>query len=226
MSRHHSIDPQTAKPRTAIDGPPLLPLPAVRTQAIATLCRRGGASDPRSRVVLVDSVVGLDEMLHGGLPITLLKLNASELASVTGTALFSLPHDPLQALETRALWLLDQHPQLLALAVTAGPEHAHLWRRVERSARRLHITYSIPRLPRVVNPIGAGDTCAAVTLAHLLASPPLPIEAAFAWGLLAATASCLREQTAEYDTQVVDTQLRPDLQLTGAWSGLDACISA
>lgn len=188
--------------------------PPFTTQACAALSPMG------PRLVLVDTVVGLEDLLHTPLPLTLLKLNATELISVTAAAFPSpSPSGPStpDALEPRALWLLDQHPQLLALAVTAGPEQAHLWRRVPRSTRRLHVTYTIPRLPHVVNPIGAGDTCAAVTLAYMLGSPALPVERAFAWGLLAGTASCLQEQTADFDTQVVYQQLMPELQLIEAW---------
>lgn len=187
-------------------------------QAAANLCYDGGGPPP---LLLVDTVVGLPHLLASSVPITLLKLNASELRSVTSAW---LPPTTTQdrPLQDCALAVLDRHASVHAVAVTAGPAEAHLWRRwsgAEASAHAvppeptehgpyvLHVAYAIPPLgpEALVNPIGAGDTCAGVLLTWLVSAAalhggaPSSVEKALLWGLAAATASCRRVETAEFD---------------------------
>ena len=56
---------------------------------------------------------------------------------------------------------------------------------------------SIPPIPGVCNPIGAGDVCSGVMLSELLAGID-PVQA-FTAGVAAACASCLTQYAAEFD---------------------------
>ncbi len=128
--------------------------------------------------VLMDSVEFFDETLAAG--VRHLKINSGELLSVTGAS------DP----EAAALALLDRFP-LECAAITDGPAKAFIVRR--GVVRRI----SIPPLPGVCNPIGAGDVCSGVMLSELLAGAD-PADA-FTAGLAAACASCLSQFAAKFD---------------------------
>jgi sugar/nucleoside kinase (ribokinase family) len=83
--------------------------------------------------------------------------------------------------------------------------------------------FIIPPLPagtRVVNPIGAGDTVAGVTL-HRMTSWRWPLPAAFADGLAAGSASCLQLRGAEWaaghaaDVRARLAVVREEMRLVG-----------
>ena len=128
--------------------------------------------------VLMDSVKQFRETLSAGVPY--LKINSGELLSLTGAS------DP----EAAALELLKQFP-LQCAAITDGPARAFIaWR------GRIH-RISIPDLPGIRNPLGAGDVCSGVMLSELVAGfDPLK---AFSAGLAAACASCLTRYAADFD---------------------------
>ena len=76
------------------------------------------------------------------------------------------------------------------------------------------VTYHLPFIPphEIVNPIGAGDCCSAVTLSAMLSGGEgddeedeedgegdMTAARAFRLGLAAATASCCKEENSTYD---------------------------
>ena len=128
--------------------------------------------------VLMDSVAHFDETLAAG--VQYLKINSGELLTVTGAS------DP----EAAALDLLNRFP-LQCAAITDGPDKAFIARK-----GMIH-RISIPPLPCVRNPLGAGDVCSGVMLSELLADAS-PVEA-FTAGLAAACASCLTQYAADFD---------------------------
>ena len=128
--------------------------------------------------VLMDSVAQFEETLAAG--VQYLKINSGELLAMTGAS------DP----ESAALALLDRFP-LRCAAITDGPGHAFIVQR--GSVHRI----SVPLLPGVRNPIGAGDVCSGVMLSELLAGAD-PVQA-FTSGVAAACASCLTQYAAEFD---------------------------
>ena len=128
--------------------------------------------------VLMDSVAHFHETLASG--VRYLKINGGELLSATGMS------DP----EAAALDLLNRFP-LECAAITDGPSHAFIaWR---DAIHRI----TIPALPGIRNPLGAGDVCSGVMLSELLAGADPPD--AFISGLAAACASCLTQYAAEFD---------------------------
>lgn len=76
--------------------------------------------------------------------------------------------------------------------VTDGPAEAAMLRGEKTLAR-----FSVPALPRAVNPIGAGDTVTAALTHFLLRGEPP--EEAFRKALATGSASCLQAAPAEYD---------------------------
>jgi len=128
--------------------------------------------------VLMDSVEQFRETLSAG--VRYLKINSGELLALTGES----------DSEAAALGLLKQFP-LQCAAITDGPGRAFIaWR------DRIH-RISIPDLPGIHNPLGAGDVCSGVMLSELVAgSDPLK---AFTAGLAAACASCLTRYAADFD---------------------------
>jgi fructose-1-phosphate kinase PfkB-like protein len=130
----------------------------------------------RALPLLLDNWQAAPEILATGV-CAILKINAEELGRLTGAA--AVP-DGLALLHHR--W-----PQLTA-GITAGPDAAWLLLPDDATPVRL----APPRLDRVVNPLGAGDTCSAVFFARLLqgATP----SQAFQAGLDAASRSCLTDK--------------------------------
>ena len=124
-----------------------------------------------------------------------LKINADEVRKCTGEA--TVP----AALEQ----LHERFPRLTA-GITDGPEAAWL---LEPFGRRL-VRFILPRLERVVNPLGAGDTCSAVFISRLLGGFSAP--EAFADALSAASASCLTDLCGDFSSQ---TAL--DLRMKTVW---------
>jgi sugar/nucleoside kinase (ribokinase family) len=166
--------------------------------------------------ILVDTVVGLEGgpgkgILKSGRRIEVIKVNAQEVLSITrGLARDDEPTERYPLIKSRAGRFLLENPNVGSLAVTAGPKEAYLFMLVSApdptpasqppSGQRLLVSYryKIPEVPdgEMGSPIGAGDTCAAVTLAVLVGAPGFDVPGAFAWGLAAATASCYSEENA------------------------------
>ena len=128
--------------------------------------------------VLMDSVEHFDKTLAAG--VRHLKINSGELLAMTGGP----------APESAARALLDRFP-LECAAITDGPDRAFIVQR--GSVHRI----SVPTVPGVRNPLGAGDVCSGVMLSELLAGAD-PVQA-FTSGLAAACASCLTQYAAEFD---------------------------
>ena len=128
--------------------------------------------------VLLDSVEQFRETLAAG--VRHLKINSGELLAATGAS------DP----EAAARELLDRYP-LQCAAITDGPSHAFIATRDET------LRISIPALPGVRSPLGAGDVCSGVMLSELVAGSD-PVQA-FTAGLAAACASCLTRYAADFD---------------------------
>ena len=126
----------------------------------------------------MDSVEHFRETLVAG--VRHMKINSGELLSLTGAS------DP----EAAALGLLESFP-LESAAITDGPSRAFI--ALKDGIRRI----SIPALPDVCNPLGAGDVCSGVMLSELLAGAD-PVRA-FASGLAAACASCITPYAADFD---------------------------
>ena len=127
--------------------------------------------------VLMDTVEQFRETLAAG--VRHLKINSGELLSLTGAS------DP----EAAALALLDGFP-LESAAITDGPSRAFI--AMKDAVHRI----SIPAVPGVRNPLGAGDVCSGVMLSELLAGSA-PVQA-FAAGLAAACASCITQHVADF----------------------------
>lgn len=144
--------------------------------------------------LLLDGYRGVGPTLATG-AVDILKINVHEVCELAGCA----------EVDAAAQHCLDRF-QIGCLALTDGPGRAFLhtldgprWR------------FDLPALDRVVNPIGAGDTCAALMLWHLLdgAAP----EEAFARGLAAASASCLHLEGARFDPADAD-RLREGIRIS------------
>ena len=133
-------------------------------------------AERHSLPLLLDNWQAAPEILATGV-CAILKINAEELGRLTGCA--AVP-DGLAQLHRR--W-----PQLTA-GITAGPDAA--WLLLPDDATPVRLVP--PRLARVVNPLGAGDTCSAVFFARLLegATPAQAFQA----GLDAASRSCLTDK--------------------------------
>lgn len=149
------------------------------------------------KTVLMDSVAHFDEALAAG--VQYLKINSGELLTVTGAS------DP----EVAAAALLDRFP-LECAAITDGPDRAFIVRR--GSVHRI----SIPSVPGVRNPLGAGDVCSGVMLSELLGGSDAV--SAFAAGLAAACASCLTRYAAEFD-RAEALRLRDEMRIEAVRSG-------
>jgi len=127
--------------------------------------------------VLMDSVEQFRETLAAG--VRHLKINSGELLSLTGAS----------DSEAAAIALLEDHP-LESAAITDGPSRAFIAMR--GAVHRI----SIPAVPGVRNPLGAGDVCSGVMLSELLAGSD-PVQA-FAAGVAAACASCITQYAADF----------------------------
>ena len=125
-----------------------------------------------------------------------LKINADEVRKCTGEA--TVP----AALEQ----LHERFPRLTA-GITDGPGAAWL---LEPFGRRI-VQFTLPRLEKVVNPLGAGDTCSAVFISRLLSG--FNAAEAFADALCAASASCLTDVCGDFDSQAA-----LDLRMKTIWN--------
>jgi fructose-1-phosphate kinase PfkB-like protein len=149
------------------------------------------AARHRGIPVLLDGYRGVLPTLQAG--VELLKVNAAELcALMERDDLAGAAADCLAAFPVR--WL----------AVTAGGGQAHLFRAGEKW------DFTLPKLERVLNPIGAGDTAAAVLLAQVagrraLLEEPAGMVGAFRQALAAASASCLTPEPARFDPAAAAT---------------------
>lgn len=145
-------------------------------------CRCAAAAAENGKLLLIDSWKKLESVLPQSRK-AVLKINADELAALTNIT------DVRQALQS-----LLASSTLECIAITNGAERSYL---ALRSGQMF--SFSVPVLPRVVNPVGSGDTASAVLLSELaLQTAP---EQAFARALAAASANCLSMKCGEFDRQ-------------------------
>lgn len=140
--------------------------------------------------LLLDACINIESVLMEGVEI--LKINMEELKSLTRC----------RKPETAANAVFEKY-KVKILAVTDGPKSAHLFLLNSPSNKKLgfaHYEYTIPKLKKVINPIGAGDTVSAVLLAEYIAKKP--IHEAFKSALAAGSASCLTKENAVFDTKL------------------------
>jgi 1-phosphofructokinase family hexose kinase len=138
---------------------------------IAFAARKKGIS------VLLDGFSGISETLEKGIEI--LKVNKGEFCKITGEK------DIYKS--ARAFF---RKYDVNIVAVTAGSSTSYLF------DRNGSFEYSIPFIPRIINPIGAGDTVSSIFFCEFLKGTP-PHEA-FRLALGAGTASCLNLLPAEF----------------------------
>ena len=136
------------------------------------------AANELDKFILVDSVMA-SKQVFPHLKYGILKLNLDELRSLSG-----------ERSSGKALRKCRADYGIASVAATDGPRKAFL---ADESGVW---TYELPKLDAVENPLGAGDTCSAVTLSELLEGTPH--QEAFALGLAAASASCLDRRCAVY----------------------------
>ena len=134
--------------------------------------------------VFLDSFIGVEKALISG--VDLLKINREELFALSG--------------ETRleeAFRTCFRNFRIGVLAVTGGKDAAYLSEggAIER--------FSVPRIEKVVSPLGSGDTCSAVMLSEILSGTNCAD--AFRAGLAAASANCLNASPAVFDPAVAHT---------------------
>jgi len=152
--------------------------PGVTSQFYSSLI---GKAVEQGKFVMLDSFMKVEDSLK--LAVSLLKVNQEEILKLTGQ------RELLDAFR----FCKKNYPLKMA-AVTAGAssgfffDGTNVWK------------LSVPKVSKVVNPIGAGDTCSAVTCSEIM-SGTAPLEA-FQLGLCAASASCLTPSAAEYDCAV------------------------
>lgn len=141
------------------------------------------------KMLLIDSVVNLAQLLELGGRQAYLKINAEELRDFSG-----------ETDCTAAFRRLFARYQLRGAAITAGAGNALF------SDGETLVRYELPRLKKVVNPIGCGDTASAVFAAELRngAAP----QAAFQTALGAAIANCLSPICGEFTPETAQQYAR------------------
>lgn len=128
--------------------------------------------------LIYDAWENTEDILSNGVDI--FKINRDELSVITGKA------DVVQGIRT----VLSRY-KVKVVAITDGPEAAYL------GYDDKLFSYELPRLDKVINPIGSGDTASAVIFSRYLEGEAP--ETAFAAALAAASANCLTEKCAEFD---------------------------
>jgi len=134
--------------------------------------------------VLIDAWKNIVPALAAGRKITL-KINVEELRKLTDI------HDPATAMRE-----LCGRYQLERIAVTDGVRPAFL---LERGALW---QFTVPKVEKVVNPVGSGDTASAVFWSELLAGQSA--ENAFRAGLAAASANCCTLLCGSFDRALAE----------------------
>ncbi|CCW62898.1 unnamed protein product [Phytomonas sp. EM1] len=135
------------------------------------------------RPVLLDAVKGVEPALRlPGSRHAILKVNMEEFRKLTAPAadLAGAFHHAMRE------WTVE------VVAVTNGPGLAYLQVRGEPLR-----VFRVPKLTNVVNPIGSGDTAAAVFFAEYLNG--VGVVEAFRRGLVAASANCLQIDAGVFD---------------------------
>jgi len=136
---------------------------------------------PPGCTVVLDGYTNVDSVLATG-RVGVLKINRDELLELTGESV----------MDTAAKICFEKHlSESSWLAITDGSDPATLY------SCNTKWVLTLPSI-KVINPIGAGDTCCGV-MSYCLATQLYTAPEAFAAGLAAASASCLSEQAAIVD---------------------------
>lgn len=135
---------------------------------------------PSESILLVDAWKDIDPLLESG--IDALKINFDEIA-----LMFPGLSSPMKAAEKCVAT-----KRVRSVALTAGASHAFIFTQDFGAWK-----YSIPKLDKIVNPIGAGDTVAGALMAGLLSG--MPPHLAFRSALAAGTASCVTKLPACFE---------------------------
>ena len=130
-------------------------------------------------LLLIDAFRDLDAVFAAG-PRVVLKINREELAKLAGT------EDTACGLRK----IFARFPALKYAAITDGPGQAFAF-----DGRKFAV-YTLPRLAKVANPIGCGDTASAVLLSELCAGNDL--FEGFRRALAAASANCLNSKPGHF----------------------------
>ena len=100
-------------------------------------------------------------------------------------------------LEEGAASVFRKFPKLNAIGVTDGANPAHL------CMGGNHWIFNVPRLEKIVSPIGGGD-CTDAILTLRIAQGADNLQHAFAEALAAATASCLTDTPSVFDPELAE----------------------
>ena len=152
--------------------------------------------------LLLDACINVEPVLKEGVEI--IKINLDELKALTGK----------RKPETAANAVFSKFPVKI-IAITDGHKSAHLFLQKSADNPKLgctHYKYSIPKLKKVINPIGAGDTVSAVLLSEYIAG--IPIHEAFKTALAAGSASCLTRENAVFDVKLAGKLAATKIKLT------------
>lgn len=133
------------------------------------------------KLLLIDSWKNIAQVLQYASG-AILKINADELKALTG----------IDNVNTALKLLFDSYG-LKAAAITNGSGNAYF------AADGKLYNYTLPKLPKIVNPVGSGDTASAVLLSSLL--DDIACEDAFAYALAAASANCLSMKCGEFELE-------------------------
>lgn len=155
-------------------------VPADTYAQLTALAREAGVP------VILDAVKNVAPTLEIG--VRLLKINAEELSQMS----------PAKTPTESARQLLERFPRLEWLAVTDGGHPARLF------GHGRSWTLTLPRLEKIVSPIGGGD-CATAIMTRRLAegcTDGLAVAQAFAEALACASASCLTDTPSVFEPGV------------------------
>jgi fructose-1-phosphate kinase PfkB-like protein len=131
--------------------------------------------------VMLDGFAGISETLEQGIHI--LKVNRTEFNVITGEK---------DIYKSARSFFIKYDVNMVA--ITEGRSNSYLF---DRNGSAYE--YSLPRVPGIVNPIGAGDTVSAVLFCEIL-NGTHPYEA-FRLALGAGSASCLNLLPAEFNVK-------------------------
>lgn len=173
--------------------------PGIKAKFYAKLAHQ---AQKNGKPVLMDSYLDVIPVLKEGVDI--LKINLSELKQLTGKRKAS----------TAAKAVFKDFP-IKIIAVTDGPNNANLFLKQDTNISDSYFTqydYSIPKLKKVINPIGAGDVVSAVLFAEYLKKTP--IHEAFKLALGAGSASCITSHNAVFDNRYARKLAESEIKLT------------
>lgn len=143
--------------------------------------------------LLLDSYMGVEPIFNCGVEIYL-KINREELFMLTECGDLAT-----------AFVKIFRYDNIRLVAITDGPGNAYL------ADRRQIFSYTLPKLDRVVNPIGCGDTASSIWMSEILnGTGP---EIAFQTALAAASANCLSAFPGSYDLADAD-RIKANITLT------------